>query len=95
MTESKAWLVAEIAKLLNIEAPALSTGSTEPKTLFVAINDRLGLAIPTSWSKAEMGKAIVEYSGSSWLPDFESRGGTVTRSGLHAVLEAVRFFLRD
>lgn len=99
MTQSapmtKSQIVREIAGLLGIRPPQLSTGSTEPKAIFIAINDRLGLSIPTVLSKAEMGRAIVEFSGHKWLPDFESRGGTVTRAGLLAVLGAVEHFLRD
>ena len=91
---SKHEIVERVAVLLEVSPPVLSTGSTEPKSIFIAINDQLGLGLKASLSKAAMGRGIVEASGARWLPDFESRGGTVTRKGLQAVLEAVEYFLR-
>ena len=89
----KAELVAEIAAALGVEAPHMSTGSTEPKEIFVLVNESLGLGIRSATTKPEMARAIVEASGQVWGASFESRGGTVTGDGLAAVREAVRFFL--
>lgn len=89
---SKADVVQEIADALGVEAPRMSTGSTEPKAIFLLVNDVLGLGVPLDRTKPEMARAIVEASGEAWRASCESRGGTVTLDGLQAVREAVRFF---
>jgi hypothetical protein len=90
----KSEIVIQIAQLLGLEAPPMSTGSTEPRAIFVLINEQLGLGIDERLGKPELARAIVEASGETWHPDYESRGATVTKSGLIAVLVAVKFFLR-
>ena len=90
---SKAELVAAIAMCIQVATPPMSTGSTEPKAIFVAVNDQLGLGLNTNLSKPDLACAIVQASGSRWAPDCESRGGTVTAEGLERVLRAVLFFL--
>jgi hypothetical protein len=90
---SKAGLSAEIAVLLGIEDPGLSTGSKERKELFLAANELLALGLSTGSSKPELARAIVEAGGLAWQPNFESRGSTVTRRGLCAVRDALRFLL--
>lgn len=70
----------------------MSTGSTEPKTIFLLVNEALGLGLSPRKTKPELAKAIVEASGEVWGPSCESRGGTVTLEGLQAVRQAVRFF---
>ena len=70
----------------------MSTGSTEPREIFVLINTQLGLGIDETLTKPEFAKAIVERAGLVWSPDCESRGSTVTLLGLELVLDAVRFF---
>ena len=89
---SKEELIIEIALMLDIPSPKLSTGSTEPKELFMLINDLLGLAIPSNVQKPDMAKQIVELSGGTWTLDCESAGGTVTHLGLQKVRDAVSFF---
>lgn len=92
----KTAIVIQLASLIGLrEAPKMSTGSTEPREIFVAINDELGLGLDAvEATKPEMARGIVERAGMKWLPTHESRGGTVTRDGLLAVLAAVQFFLR-
>lgn len=70
----------------------MSTGSTEPREIFVLVNDVLGLGIAPSKTKPELARAIVEASGEVWTASSESRGGTVTLEGLLAVRRAVTFF---
>jgi hypothetical protein len=94
-TRLKVEIVAEIARLIGAPAPHMSTGSTEPREIFDLVNSRLGLAIDPKYDKPGMARAIVEASGGCWAPDFESRGATVTKPGLVAVLEAVQFFVRE
>lgn len=92
MTLRKGDIVHMIASRLGRETPPMSTGSTEPRIIFDMINNELGLGISPSLSKIEMARAIVESTGEPWAPGFESRGGTVTLSGLRAVHEAVEFY---
>jgi hypothetical protein len=86
-------IVGMIAGRLGVHPPPMSTGSKEPKAIFQFVNDRLGLGLDDRLAKQELARGIVEASGHAWHPDFESRGGTVTRDGLLAVLRAVDFFL--
>lgn len=89
---SKEDLIAEISALLEVPPMKVSTGSTEPKELFTAISDVLGLAISSKMTKPEMARQIVELSGGVWTTDCESTGGTVTHYGLEKVKDAVSFF---
>lgn len=86
-------IVVEIAHRIHVEPPRMSTGSTEPRAIFALVNDQLGLGVDPRLGKPELARAIVEASGAAWHPDFESRGATVTKPGLLAVLAAVEFFL--
>ena len=88
-------VVVEISSILEIVPPAMSTGSTEPKAIFEAVNGQLGLGLSASLGKPQLARAIVEAAGYTWGPDFESRGATVTVAGLEAVLRAVRYFTQD
>lgn len=81
-----------ISELIEVDMPHMSTGSTEPRELFVAINDQLGLGLPSSGTKPELARGIVEAAGDVWLPTYESTGSTITLSGLKAVHAAVEFF---
>ncbi len=87
-------IVAEIARCLGVEAPGMSTGSTEPRRIFELVNDRLGMGLDRRLGKPQMARAIVEAAGFTWYPDYESRGATVTKEGLMAVLGTVQFLLR-
>lgn len=84
--------VFAIAALIDVDAPHMSTGSTEPRELFSAVNEQLGLGLPAFGTKPELARGIVEASGSAWLPTYESTGSTVTLDGLKAVHAAVEFF---
>lgn len=93
MRKTKALLNAELAKLIGVHPPPMSTGSTEPKKIFCLINDVLGLGLAETLPKPELARAIVEASGLTWNPDCESRGSTVTLAGMERVAEAVRLFV--
>lgn len=90
--QQKGDVVRDIADALGVEAPPMSTGSTEPKAIFLLVNDALGLGISPRKTKPELARSIVEASGEVWGASYESRGGTVTLEGLLAVRQAVRFF---
>jgi hypothetical protein len=87
-------IVVEIAHAIGVTPPPMSTGSTEPRAIFAMVNDRLGLGLDSGLGKADLARGIVEASGATWHPDYESRGATVTKEGLLAVLRAVQFFLQ-
>ena len=93
MRAQKSELVAAIAAALGVKPPRMSTGSTEPKEIFLMANDVLGLGLPTGLTKPELARGLVEASGEVWTATCESRGGTVTAEGLDRVLSSVRFFL--
>jgi hypothetical protein len=86
-------LVAEIARLVGVPPPPMSTGSTEARDIFSLVNDRLALGLDPAATKPNLARGIVEASGQAWHPDCESRGSTVTARGLQAVLAAVQFFV--
>lgn len=92
---TKADIVWDIAQRLGIEAPKMSTGSTEPREIFDSINDVLALGIDLNATKPEIARQIVESTGMSWNADYESRGGTITKPGLLAVSQAVKHFIGD
>jgi hypothetical protein len=87
---TKQEIIDEICAHLGIPSFHISTGSTEPKELFEAIIDQLGLtAIGKGLDKQGLGKLIVEADGELWLPEYDSTGGTVTKEGLLAIKLAV------
>ncbi len=94
MTRTKEEIVAEIAAILGIRPPTMSTGSTEPKEIFVAVSRELGLGFDPGLGKQVLARQIVECAGMTWGPDCESRGATVTAQGLEAVAASVRTLTR-
>src|SRR3954454_6643731 len=91
---TKGDVVIEIAAMLGVPAPHMSTGSTEPREIFELVDRTLGLGFGRARTKPELAQCIVTASGQPWLADYESRGGTVTLRGLLAVRDAVAFFTR-
>ena len=92
---NKTDVAKQITDLLRLEPVNFSTGSTEPKELFLQIADSLGLGIDTILPKPVLARRIVESSGQSWVPDYESTGGTVTLKGLQAVKSSVEYYLAN
>jgi hypothetical protein len=82
-------VVGEIAEVLGILPPPMSTGSTEPKDIFIAVVKVLGLGLDTAQTKPELARDIVESDGLVWGPECESRGGTVTMTGIERVAQVV------
>lgn len=85
----KKMIVSEISRLVDVEPPNMSSGSTEPRRLFELIDESLALGL-TAHTKQAMAREIVELSGGIWLSAYESSGATITRGGLLAVLSAVQ-----
>jgi hypothetical protein len=90
---TKADIVWSIAMRLGVEPPKMSTGSTELREIFDLVNETLGLGVAHRTPKQQMARRIVESAGMTWNAHYESRGGTVTKSGLEAVLKAVEHFV--
>ena len=82
-----------ITSKLGLPDVHFSTGSTEPKELFLQIANCLAIDISDVNTKPTIARRIVEVSGEVWLPNYESSGSTVTMDGLKAVHSAVEFFL--
>lgn len=87
---TKQELIDEICSHLGIPSFHISTGSTEPKEFLLAVVDQFGITgLSLGMDKQEIGRLIVEASGESWLPDFDSTGGTITKNGLMAIRASV------
>lgn len=82
-----------ITSKLGLPDVHFSTGSTEPKELFLQVAQCLAIDISDVKTKPTIARRIVEVSGEIWLPNYESSGSTVTIDGLKAVHSAVEFFL--
>ena len=97
MKEKIIFLKSDVANLitgkLGLPNVHFSTGSTEPKELFLQVAHCLAIDISDVNTKPTIARRIVEASGEIWLPNYESSGSTVTVDGLKAVHLAVEFFL--
>jgi hypothetical protein len=83
---TKQEIIDEICQHLGIPSYAVSTGSTEPKEFLIAVADQLGITgLSRGLDKQDLGKLLVEASGSLWLPEYDSTGGTITKEGLEAI----------
>ncbi|WP_251149777.1 hypothetical protein [Cellulosimicrobium sp. Marseille-Q4280] len=82
-------IVRDIALAIGVDAPTMSSGSTEPRRIFELVDERLGLGLEAR-TKHDLARAIVEIAGGTWSSSYTSRGSTVTREGLAAVLTAVQ-----
>ena len=87
--EAKQDVINEVNDRLGLPAAKVSNGSTEPREFFERIVELLGIPAPAQVDKPGLARCIVEGAGFQWLPEFESRGSTVTLPGLRAVRKAV------
>jgi len=83
--------VQQIAARLGVEAPPMSSGSTEPKRIFELVVEELGLELDSrTLTKPDLAHAIADIAYVPWsVVECESSGGTVTTEGLQRVLKAV------
>lgn len=51
---TKQEIVAEIARLVSVPAPPMSTGSTEPRKIFSEVNAQLGLGLDNELGKPRL-----------------------------------------
>ena len=94
-TLHKIELANQITDLLRVPKVQFSTGSTEPRELFLQVAEALGIDISEASTKPAIAKKIVESAGEPWQVDYESSGSTITLKGLEAVHSAVEFFLQN
>jgi len=94
MKESKQQIMNDICLLTGLPSAKNSTGSTTPRDFLLSIAVLLGIPKVSRLDKPHLARAIVESAGLVWLPEYESRGSTVTRAGVAAVRDAVRLLLR-
>lgn len=85
----------QITDLLGLPNVQFSTGSTEPRELFLQVAEALGIDISGAGTKPGIAKKIVESAGEPWQVEYESSGSTITLKGLKAVHSAVEFFLQN
>lgn len=97
MPATKADIVQRIAERLGVDPPPMSSGSTEPKRIFEVIVEELSLPIdPDQFSKPDLAHEIVKSVDLHWSPvTCESSGGTVTKTGLELVWQAVVILMGD
>ena len=87
---TKQEVIEAVCEHLGIPTLLVSTGSTEPKGFLIAVAEQLGIqGLTVGMDKPALGRLIVEAGGNLWLPEFDSRGGTITKDGLAAIQETV------
>ncbi len=87
---TKQEVLDQIAAILKHPGWKVSTGSTEPRIALSEIAENIGVPTLPNESKRMIARSIVESWGLDWYPTYESTGETITRSGLSAVLKAVK-----
>ena len=92
-TQTKEEIAKEITTLLGVKPIPFSTGSTEPRELFICAAEILGIPILKVDTKITLAKKLVEAGGQRWMPNYESTGSTVTKSGLLAVLQSLQILM--
>lgn len=93
--DTKQDVILRTCALLKIPVFAVSAGSTEPREFLLAVADQLGLlSLTEGLDKPGIGKLILESAGQPWLPDYDSRGSTITKDGLCAIEQVVYEIVR-
>lgn len=86
---SKSLLIEDIAGSLDVETPAIGPGGAVPVEFLRTVAKTVGLDDAGS-SAPQIARAIVESSGGTWQPEFQSVGNSVTSLGLRAVRAAIQ-----
>lgn len=92
---SKAEAVARLYALAGAAPEPLGPGSTEKKSVLVAVARSLNLLVDTGATKPILGSQIARSLGAEWTPRAWSSGSTITLHGLNTLLEAVTFDLHQ
>lgn len=86
--QSKAEAVARLYAIAGVEPEPLGPGSTEKKSVLVAVASRFGISADLRSPKPNLGGQIAAALGAEWPPGSWSRGSTITLRGLNTILEA-------
>ena len=92
---SKAEAVARLCALAGAPPEPLGPGSTERKSVLLALARRLELAVDSAAAKPVLAGHIARALGAPWSADAWSRGSTITLRGLNTLLEAATFELHQ
>ncbi len=92
---SKAEAVARLYALAGAPPEPLGPGSTEKKSVLLALAHRLNLAVDSQAAKPVLGGQVARALDAEWTPAAWSRGSTITLHGLNTLLEAATFELHQ
>lgn len=92
---SKAEAVARLYALAGAPPEPLGPGSTEKKSVLLALARRLNLAVDGHAAKPVLGAQVARALDAAWTPAAWSRGSTITLHGLNTLLEAATFELHQ
>lgn len=90
---SKAEAVARLYALAGAKPEPLGPGSTEKKSVLLAVASRFQLPLSAGATKPTLGSQIAAALGASWTPAAWSSGSTITLHGLNTLLEASTYEL--
>lgn len=88
---SKAEAVARLYALAGAPPEPLGPGSTEKKSVLLALARSLDVPVDDRAAKPELGAHVARALGAQWSPADWSRGSTITLRGLNTLLEAATF----
>lgn len=92
---SKAEAVARLYALANAAPEPLGPGSTEKKSVLVALGRSLNLPVSAGATKPVLGAQIAHALGAEWTASAWSSGSTITLHGLNTLLEAATYELHQ
>lgn len=87
-TRLTAALIEEIADNRNLETPAMDTKGAVPVEFLQLVAKTVGVDSEGS-TGSEIARRILESSGRTWQPEFESADKSVTGLGLQAIRDAI------
>lgn len=91
---SKAEAVARLYALAGAPAEPLGPGSTEKKSVLVALARAFDVPTDLQATKPVLGGHVAHALGAEWTPAAWSEGSTITLFGLNTLLEAATYELR-
>lgn len=92
---SKAEAVARLYALAGAPPEPLGPGSTEKKSVLLAVARRLNLPVTARATKPDVGAQIARALGAEWTAADWSTGSTITLHGLNTLLEAATYELHQ
>lgn len=92
---SKAEAVARLYALAGVPPEPLGPGSTEKKSVLLALARRLNVPVDSQAAKPVLGAHVARALDAEWTPAAWSRGSTITLHGLNTLLEAATFELHQ